>query len=94
MIYNDCRDCALFSGDCGHHFVDWDRHVDYTTPSKSHMDGCFPGDHGDCFVPSACYITERKEKLIKEVTDAYSEDTLREALKYLEDQKCETTTKS
>ena len=86
MIYNNCKDCALYSVNCGHHFVDSYRHYDYNIPSESHMEGCI-GDHGDCFVPSEQYKKERREAYIKEVVDMYSEDTLREALKYLEDQK-------
>ncbi len=87
MIHNDCRDCALYSGDCGHHFVDHYLHVNYNIPNESHMDGCFPGDHGDCFVPSERYKKETTEQTIKDIVDTYGEDALRGALKYLEDQK-------
>lgn len=38
-----CKNCALYNGDCGHHFVDQYSHKHYDTPSDTACD-----KYGDC----------------------------------------------
>lgn len=32
---SECKDCKLFKGDCGHHYIDGDNHVHYDCPSMA-----------------------------------------------------------
>ena len=80
MIYNDCRDCKLYKGDCGHHFIDWDDHINYNIPTESRMDDVI-GSHGSCFVASVQYSLETKKAVVEEITRKYSVETIRMALK-------------
>lgn len=79
MIYNDCRDCVLYKGDCGHHFIDGYYHINYNIPTESMMDDVI-GSHGSCFVASKQYILETKKEVIEEITRKYSVETIRMAL--------------
>lgn len=83
MVYNDCRDCELYKGDCGHHFIDGNNHVNYNLPTESRMDNVI-GSHGNCFVASKQYILETKKEVIEEITRKYSVETIRMALKEAE----------
>lgn len=83
MIYNDCRDCALYRGNCGHHFIDIIGHINYTIPTESKMDDA-TGPYGSCFIPSEQYSLETKKEIIEEITKNYSIETIRLALKKME----------
>lgn len=79
MIYNDCRDCELYKGDCGHHFIDGYKHIDYNIPTESMMDNVI-GSHGSCFVASKQYSLETKKEVIEEIARKYSVEEIRMAL--------------
>ena len=79
MIYRDCRDCAKFSGDCGHHFVDMNKHIHYDICNETQADGAI-GDYGACFVPSKEYTLTKKEERIKQLIESYSYDDIKDAL--------------
>lgn len=38
MAWCDCKYCANYKGDCGKHFVDNSRHIDYTIPKETMFD--------------------------------------------------------
>ena len=75
MIYNDCRDCEFYKGDCGKHFKDTDDHIIYTTPREVYMDGVL-GAHGSCFKPSKKYQEEQRESLVKKIVSEYSTEDI------------------
>ena len=79
MIYNDCRDCKLYKGDCGHHFIDYYDHINYNIPTQTRMDNAI-GSDGSCFVESEQYSLETKKAVIEEITRKYSVETIRMAL--------------
>lgn len=83
MIYNDCRDCELYKGNCGHHFIDGYNHINYNFPTESRMDDVI-GSHGSCFVPSEQYKLETKKEVVEEITKKYSIEMIRMALKEIE----------
>lgn len=39
---SECKDCKLFKGNCGHHYIDVDGHVHYDYPSRAYTNraGC------------------------------------------------------
>lgn len=79
MIYNDCRDCNFYKGNCGHHFVDGDDHICYKIPKESYMDGSF-GPYGCCFEPSDRYKEEKKKELVANLVNDYPIEYLEEAI--------------
>lgn len=86
MIFYDCRDCELYKGNCGNHFIDGYGHINYNIPTESRMDNVI-GSHGSCFVASEQYILETKKEIIEEVVRNYSIETIRAALKEKEKEK-------
>lgn len=77
-IYDDCRDCEKFVGNCGCHFIDAYNHIDYNIPCESAYDGTY-GGRANCFVPSSEYKRALNEERAKELSQ-YSEDVLEKAL--------------
>lgn len=79
MIYNDCRDCKYYEGDCGKHHIDIHEHIRYDIPRETYMDGAIDA-HGSCFQPSKMYQEEKTKSLVKDLTAHYTIDELQMAL--------------
>ena len=57
-----CKDCQLYKGDCGNHFVDRDEHIHYDVPNEVMYDGVF-SNLPKCFEMKAdiwCHIISEK----------------------------------
>lgn len=78
MIFNDCRDCKKYKGNCGNHHIDTDNHIHYDIPSEAYMMNVL-GEHGSCFEPSDDYNQTKKQKLAMGLSE-YSIETLEMAL--------------
>lgn len=83
MIYKDCRDCKNYIGDCGKHFIDSDKHIEYTIASETYYDNAI-GDYASCFEPGDRYIKEIKTKTINEIMESYTYDEIKAAFVLLE----------
>ena len=66
MIYNDCRDCAKYDGDCGNHHKDSHGHVDYTIPNMCYTPITGPS-YCTAFQPSKNLYKAKCHMTIKEV---------------------------
>lgn len=77
-MYDDCRDCAGYKGDCGYHHIDSNKHICYEIPNETMMMNSL-GSHGSCFVPSDKYIEEENEKMVKEILSKYSKGSIKKA---------------
>lgn len=62
----ECKNCAHFKGDCGHHFVDWDNHIHFDIPSEAACD-----KYGQCngYEPSEEYIRRTNTAKIQKIID-------------------------
>ena len=49
---SECKDCANYKGNCGHHFHDVNGHILWDVPSESMYDGVI-GSTPYCFEPSS-----------------------------------------
>lgn len=78
-IFNDCRDCKNYKGNCGKHFIDWNNHINYDIPAEAYTADVFSGEHGSCFEPSEKYKQEQLHKVAEELSK-YSIETLTMAL--------------
>lgn len=74
-----CRDCYQYIGDCGHHFKDWNGHINYEIPSEGMFDGVI-GDTPRCFRPSEEYLDSIKEEYAKDIAKKYSIEVIKRAL--------------
>ena len=70
---SECKNCKHYKGDCGKHFIDWNRHINYEIPCEGAM----------CFEPSIEFLEEQKEKRIREIIDEYSVDEIEAAARHL-----------
>ena len=84
MMFNDCRDCKKYKGNCGNHFIDHLNHIHYDIPAEAYMEDVI-GEHGSCFEPSDDYIQTQKQKLAMGLSN-YSIDTLEMALEIAQNQ--------
>lgn len=76
-----CKNCAHYKGNCGHHFVNADGHINYDIPSET-MGDKWGGGIPSCWEASAEYKKERDMETVKELARCYSADILKRALKY------------
>lgn len=82
MIYNDCRDCSKYTGNCGNHFRDSEDHINYNISAESYMDGVI-GPYASCFEPSDSYIESLKTEKIKKIIEQYTVKDLEQALEVI-----------
>lgn len=66
MIYNDCRDCAKYDGDCGKHHKDSHGHVDYRIPNMCYTARTGPS-YCTAFQPSKNMYKAKCHMTIKEI---------------------------
>lgn len=65
QIERKCENCKQFMGDCGHHFIDWNKHICYDIPSE----GMYDYGYLTCFEPSESYkkiLHEEQAKMLAE----------------------------
>lgn len=73
----ECADCKHYKGNCGHHFVDWNGHINYEIPDED-MERF-------CFEPSAEFLEKQKEEHIKRLISEYTAEEIEEAVKKLKE---------
>lgn len=82
-VFNDCRDCAKYQGNCGHHHVDHGNgHINYNIPAETWMDNVI-GPHGSCFEPSQHYLDTLKTERVNYIIEHYSVQELENALEFI-----------
>lgn len=79
-----CADCKHYKGNCGHHFVDWNGHINYEIPDE--------GMERFCFEPSEKFLVKQKEEHIKRLMLEYTAEEIEEAVKKLKEAADETNT--
>lgn len=74
-----CTTCKHYKYDCGHHFIDYDGHINYNIPRESMYDGVL-GDIPSCWEPSEQYKNQITNERINFLVKKYSVDELKQAL--------------
>lgn len=84
MIYKDCRDCKKYPGNCGNHYIDSDKHINYDIASETYYDDAI-GNYASCFEMSDRCREELKTQVVKEIVNNYTLDEIKAAVMLIEE---------
>ena len=81
-MMGDCNTCKHYEGDCGHHFVDSNKHINFDCPDEACCDKC-----GNCL-----FFERKKQKRspripidrIKQVAEQMRELGVTDGIEYVE----------